>query len=167
MQHPIEIGHRTAAHRRRRNSSSVGKMLDELEWPSLEARRDQNSLLLFTRFIVEQCLLTMTSTWPLLTVWKLPGHYIVLNIVDTRHTVMPWRIPLPRTIPHWNSLSPSVANTQTTEEFRALILGSGQSDYFSLFPFLGQKCQYLPKLITDYPYFLMLSFYYLNFKILA
>ena len=27
--------------------SSVGEMLDELEWPSLEARRDQSSLLLF------------------------------------------------------------------------------------------------------------------------
>ena len=27
--------------------SSVGEMLDELEWPSLEARRDQSSLFLF------------------------------------------------------------------------------------------------------------------------
>ena len=48
----------------------------------------------FTRFIVEQCLLQETSIWPLLTVGKLPGHHIVLNIVDTRHTVMPWRIPV-------------------------------------------------------------------------
>ena len=30
-----------------RNTSSVREMLDELEWPSLEARRDQSSLLLF------------------------------------------------------------------------------------------------------------------------
>ena len=30
-----------------RNTSSVGEMLDELEWPSLEARRDRSSLLLF------------------------------------------------------------------------------------------------------------------------
>ena len=47
----------------------------------------------FTRFIVEQCLLKKTNIWPLLTVWKLPGHHIVLNTADTRHTVMPWRIP--------------------------------------------------------------------------
>ena len=47
----------------------------------------------FTRFIVEQCLLKKTSIWPLLIVWKLPGHHIVLNTADTRHTVMPWRIP--------------------------------------------------------------------------
>ena len=33
--------------RRWRNTSSVGEMLDELEWPSLEARRDQSSLLPF------------------------------------------------------------------------------------------------------------------------
>ena len=46
----IEKVQRTAACwtcRRMRNTSSVGKMLDELEWPSLEARRDQSSLLLF------------------------------------------------------------------------------------------------------------------------
>ena len=30
-----------------RNTSSVDEMLDELEWPSLEARRDRSSLLLF------------------------------------------------------------------------------------------------------------------------
>ena len=29
------------------NTSSVGVMLDELEWPSLEARRDQSSLFHF------------------------------------------------------------------------------------------------------------------------
>ena len=33
--------------RKWRNTSSVGEMLDELEWPSLEARREQSSLLLF------------------------------------------------------------------------------------------------------------------------
>ena len=45
-----------------------------------------------TRFIVEQCLLRKTSIWPLLTVWELPGHHIVLNTADTRHAVMAWTI---------------------------------------------------------------------------
>ena len=53
----------------------------------------------FTRFIVEQCLLKKTSIWPLLTVWKLPGHHIVLNTADTRNTVMPWRIKVGRSKP--------------------------------------------------------------------
>ena len=46
----IEKDQRTAALwtcRRWRNTSSVGVMLGELEWPSLEARRDQTSLFLF------------------------------------------------------------------------------------------------------------------------
>ena len=46
----IEKVQRTAARwtcRRWRNTSSVGEMLDELERPSLEARRDQSSLLHF------------------------------------------------------------------------------------------------------------------------
>ena len=34
-------------HRRWGNAGSVGEMLNELEWPSLEAHRDQSSLLLF------------------------------------------------------------------------------------------------------------------------
>ena len=46
----VENVQRTAARwtcRRWRNTSSVGEMLDELEWPSLEARRDRSSMLLF------------------------------------------------------------------------------------------------------------------------
>ena len=35
--------------RRWRNTNNAGKMLDELEWPSLEARRDRSFLLLFHR----------------------------------------------------------------------------------------------------------------------
>ena len=46
----VEKVQRTAARwtcRRWRNTSSVGEMFDELEWSSLEARRDRSSLLLF------------------------------------------------------------------------------------------------------------------------
>ena len=117
----IEKVQRTAARwtwRRWWNTSSVGEMLDELECPSLEALPSFS----FTRFIVEQCLLKRASVWPLLAGWKLPSHHITLNTADTRHTVMPWRIPFPqKTIPYWSSLSPSVANIQSTEEFRALV----------------------------------------------
>ena len=35
--------------RRWSNTSSVGEMLDELQWPTLEARRDQSSLLFFLK----------------------------------------------------------------------------------------------------------------------
>ena len=46
----VEKVQRTAARwtcRRWRNTSSVGDTLDELEWPSLEARREQSSLTFF------------------------------------------------------------------------------------------------------------------------
>ena len=91
----IEKVQRTAARwtcRSWRNTSSVGGMLDELEWPSLRPLGTSPPCFSFTRFIVEQCLLKKTSIWPLLIVWKLPGHHIVLNTADSRHTVMPWRI---------------------------------------------------------------------------
>ena len=57
----VEKVQRTAARwtcRRWRNTSSVGDMLDELEWPSLEARREQSSL----TFILVQCPLRRKST---------------------------------------------------------------------------------------------------------
>ena len=62
----------------------------------------------FTIFVVEQRLLKKTRAWSLLTVRKLTGHHI--------YSLVPinWRIPLPRTIPQWNSPSHSVVNTQTT-----------------------------------------------------
>ena len=48
----VEKVQRTAARwtcRRWRNTSSVGDMLDVLEWPSLEARREQSSLTFFNK----------------------------------------------------------------------------------------------------------------------
>ena len=60
----IEKVQRTAACwtcKRWRNMSSVGEMLDELEWPSLEAQGNSPPCFSFTRFIVEQCLLKKTS----------------------------------------------------------------------------------------------------------
>ena len=45
---------RTAARwtcRRWRNTSSVGGMLDELEWPSLETRREQSSLTFYYKIL--------------------------------------------------------------------------------------------------------------------
>ena len=64
-------------------------MLDELEWPSLEARRDRSSLLLFHKIhsgdvsIENDKYLT-----PAHSLKYPPGHHTVPNIVDTRHTVM-------------------------------------------------------------------------------
>ena len=56
-----------AAHwtcRRWRNTSSFGEMLNELQWPTLEARRDQSSLLFFYKIHcgIILCLLIKTTT---------------------------------------------------------------------------------------------------------
>ena len=88
----IEKLQRTAARwtcRRWRNTSSVGEMLDKLEWPSLEARRNQSSLLLFHKI---HCGAVSIEKYKYMTPahsLKISGHHIVLNTADTRHTVMP------------------------------------------------------------------------------
>ena len=109
--------------RRWRNTSSVGEMLDELEWPSLEARRDQSSLLLFHKI---HCGAVSIEKDKYMT----PAHS--LKTTRSSHSAQYRRHQtysdalknsfFPRTIPHWNSLPPSVANAQSTEEFRALII---------------------------------------------
>ena len=92
---------------------SVGVMLDELEWPSLEARRDQSSLFLFHMIHCGAVFIEKDK-------YMTPAHR--LKTTRSSHSAQYRRhwsdILYPRTIPHWNSLSP-VANTQSTEEFRA------------------------------------------------
>ena len=73
---------------------------------SLETRRDQSALLLFHKI---HCGAVFIEKAKHMT---LPGHHIVLSIVETRHTYSEKSI-FSQTVPHWNSLSPSVANTQT------------------------------------------------------
>ena len=114
---------RTAARltcRRWRNTSSVGDMLDELEWPSLEARKEQSSLTFFYKIHSG-------------TVSLDKDKYLTSNIRSTRASrefqydrYLAYSEALknsffPRTIPVWNSLPPSVASSKTPEEFKALI----------------------------------------------
>ena len=89
-----------------------GEMLDELEWPSLEARRDQSSLLLFHKI---HCGAVSIEKDKYMT----PAHS--LKTTRSSHSAQYCRHQTysdalknsfsPPTIPHWNSLSPSVANT--------------------------------------------------------
>ena len=98
-------------------------MLDELEWPSLEARRDQSSLLLFHKI---HCGAVSIEKDKYMT----PAHS--LKTTRSSHTAKYRRHQtyidamknsfFPRTVPHWNSLSLTVANTQSTEEFMALFI---------------------------------------------
>ena len=111
-------GQRTAARwtcRRWRNTSSVGEMLDELEWPSLEVRRDQSSLLLFHKIHCGAVSIEKDT-------YMTPAHS--LKTTRSSHSAQYRRHQtysdalknsyFPRTIPHWNGLSPPVANTQST-----------------------------------------------------
>ena len=122
----IEKVQRTAARwtcRRWRNTSSVGKMLDELKWPSLQARRDQSSLLLFHKIHCGAVSIEkdkyMTPAYSLKTTRS--SHSAQYCRHQTNSDALKNSL-FPCTIPHWNSLSPSVANTQSTKEFRALLI---------------------------------------------
>ena len=98
-------------------------MLDELEWPSLEARRDRSSLLLFIRYILVPVSIEKDK-------YLTPAHS--LKSTRATHSAQYCRYQkysdalknsfFPRTIPQWNGISPSVVNSQTTEEFRALLI---------------------------------------------
>ena len=90
-----------------------------------EAQNDQSSLLLFHKIHCGAVSIEkgkyMTPAHSLKT--TRPSHS--RNTADTRHTVDCGALknpPPPRTIPNWNSLSPSVANIQSTEVFMALLI---------------------------------------------
>ena len=109
--------------RRWRNTSSVGEMLDELEWPSLEARRDRSSLLLFHK--IHSGAVSLEKD-------KYPTPARSLKPTRSSHSAQYCRYQtysdalknsfFLQTIPQWNSLSPSAVNSQTAEEFRALLI---------------------------------------------
>ena len=130
----VEKVQRTAARwtcRRWRNTSSVGEMLDELQWPTLEAQRDQSSLLFFhkihcgTMSIDKDKYLTPSKS----TRSTRSSHNSQYCRPQTYSDALKYSF-FPRTIPHWNSLAPSVIAAETTEEFRALIYMTQPEDFF-------------------------------------
>ena len=98
-------------------------MLDELEWPSVEARRDRSSLLLFHKIHSGAVSIGKDE-------YLTPAHS--LKSTRSPHSAQYCRYQtysdalknsfFPGTIPQWNSLSASVVNSQTAEEFRALLI---------------------------------------------
>ena len=122
----VEKVQRTAARwtcMRWRNTSSVGEMLDELVWLSLEARRDRSSLLLFHKIHSGAVSIKKDK-------YLTPAHS--LKSTRSSHSTQYCRYQtysdalknsfFSWTIPQSNSLYPSVVNFQITEEFRALLL---------------------------------------------
>ena len=98
-------------------------MLDELEWPSLEARRDRSFQLLFHKIHSGAVSVEKDK-------YLTPAHS--LKLTRSSHSAQYCRYQtysdalknsfFHRIIPQWNSLSPLVVNPQTTEEFRALLI---------------------------------------------
>ena len=109
-------------------------MLDELEWPSLEARRDRSSLLLFHR--IHSGAVSIEKDKYLTPARSLKStrssHSAQYCRYQTYSDALKNSFPPPRTIPQWNSLSLSVVNSQTTEEFStAALRGHVKKKYLS------------------------------------
>ena len=108
--------------RRWRNTSSVGDMLDALEWPSLETCREQSSLTFFYKIHSGTVSLDKDKylTLPPNRRRTRASH----ESQCTRYLAYSEALKnsfFPRTIPVWNSLPSSVVSSKTPEEFKALI----------------------------------------------
>ena len=92
----VEKVQRTAARwtcRRWRNTSSVGDMLDEFEWPFLEARREQSSLTFFYKIHSGTVSLDKDKHLTPAPICKEQGHLMTYSKLDFLPIVMPLRIP--------------------------------------------------------------------------
>ena len=106
------------------NTSSVGDMLSELEWPSLETRREQSSLTFFYKILSGTVYIDkdkyLTSALGLKLTRATQSHdtqycrYLAYS--DALKNLF-----FPRTILYWNSLPFSAVGAQTADEFKALI----------------------------------------------
>ena len=98
-------------------------MLDELEWPSLEARRDRSSLLLFHEIhSVAVSIEKDKYLTPARSLKSTRSSHSAQNCSYQTYSDALKNSFFPRSIPQWNSLSPSVVNSQTAEEFRTLLI---------------------------------------------
>ena len=118
----MEKVQRTAARwtcSRWRNTSSVGEMLDELQSATVEARRDQSSLLFFhkiycgTMSIDKDKYLTLSQS----TRSTRSSHSSQYCRPQTYSDALKYSFPQ-GLFPHCNSLASSVVAAETTEEFR-------------------------------------------------
>ena len=121
----VEKVQRTAARwtcRRWRNTSSVGDMLDELEWPSLDDRREQSSLAFFYK--IHSGTVSLDKDKYLTPAPNIRSTRASHEFQYTRYLAYSEALKnsfFPRTIPVWNSLPSSVVSSKTPEEFKALI----------------------------------------------
>ena len=121
----VEKVQRTAARwtcRRWRNTSMLGDMLDELEWPSLEARREQSSLTFFYK--IHSGTVSLDKDKYLTPAPNLQRTRASHDLQYTRYFAYIDALKnsfFPRTIPRWNSLPSSVVSSKTIEEFKGLI----------------------------------------------
>ena len=121
----VEKVQKTAARwtcRRWRNSSSVGDMLDELEWPSLQSRRERSSLTFFYK--IHSGTVSLDKDKYLTPAPNLRRTRASHELQYTRQFAYSDALKnsfFPRTISVWNSLPSSVVSSKTIEEFKASI----------------------------------------------
>ena len=120
----VEKVKRTAAMwtRRRRPSVavlSVGDVLDELEWPSLEARRKQSALTFFCKIHSGTVSLDKDKyLTPAPNLQRTRASHDSQYTIYFAYSDALKNLFFPRTIPLWNSLPSSVVSSKTTEEFK-------------------------------------------------
>ena len=96
-------------------------MLDDLEWPSLETRREQSSL---TFYKIHSGIVSFDKDKYLTPVPNLRRTSASHESQYTRYFAYSDALKdsfFPRTIPVWNSLPSSVVSSKTIEEFKAQI----------------------------------------------
>ena len=127
---------RTAARwtcRRRRNASSVGDMLDELEWPSLEARREQSSLTFLYKIHSGAVFLDKDKyLFPAPNIRRTRASH---EFQYTRYNAYSEALKnsfFPRTIPVWNSLPSWVVSSKTLRSLRLLFRPRSRGMRFSM-----------------------------------
>ena len=102
--------------------SSVGEMLDELEWPSLKAWRDRSSLLLFRKIHCGAVSFEKDKYMTPAQVTTRSSHSAQYRRHQTYSDALKNSLFPPNYSTLESSLSPSVTNIQSTEEFRTLLI---------------------------------------------
>lgn len=118
----IEMVQRRAARyatNRYRNRSSVGAMLQDLSWPTLEDRRHQSRLIMMYKISHGSVRVCTESLNP--PSRRLPSHHSSTYQQPSTRTDAEKFAFYPRTIREWNCLPAETVIAKTADEFRLLL----------------------------------------------
>ena len=105
---------------RHRNRSSVGQMIDQLQWPSLKQRRKESRLAMLYKIINSKVAIDQQKYFSKPTRTSRHSQHHTLAIPSARKDSRKWSFFI-NTVRDWNNLPPDITSAASLETFESQV----------------------------------------------